>query len=113
MLHIPLLRHGKPYRSLDVVRAPHYQTRQPFVEISQANLGLIRRDLLEQEAVLLGVPESELEKIDEQPASIFQRFRPTLPWEPTTRPNHKRKLRYRRRSERNVRSILDYIGSGG
>jgi cytidylate kinase len=34
------------------------------------------RELLEQEAVRLGVPEAELEKIDEQPASIFQRFRP-------------------------------------
>ncbi len=34
------------------------------------------RELLEQEAVRLGVPEAELEKIDEHPASIFQRFRP-------------------------------------
>src|SRR5207249_4915486 len=34
------------------------------------------RELLEQEAVRLGVPEAELEKIDEQPAGIFQRFRP-------------------------------------
>lgn len=51
MLHIPLLRHGKPYRSLDVTRVPHYQTRQPFVEISQANVGLLRRDLLEQDSV--------------------------------------------------------------
>jgi cytidylate kinase len=34
------------------------------------------RELLEQEAMHLGVPEAELEKIDEQPASIFQRFRP-------------------------------------
>jgi cytidylate kinase len=34
------------------------------------------RDLLEQEAVRLGVPEAEVEKIDEQPAGIFQRFRP-------------------------------------
>jgi cytidylate kinase len=34
------------------------------------------RDLLEQEAVRLGVPKAELEKIDEQPAGIFQRFRP-------------------------------------
>jgi cytidylate kinase len=34
------------------------------------------RDLLEQEAVRLGVPEAALEKIDEQPAGIFQRFRP-------------------------------------
>src|SRR5713101_9625050 len=50
MLHIPLLRHGKPYRSLDVVRTPHYRTREPFVEISQANVGLIRRDLLDLDA---------------------------------------------------------------
>jgi CMP/dCMP kinase len=34
------------------------------------------RELLEQEAVRLGVPESELEKIDERGAGIFQRFHP-------------------------------------
>jgi len=34
------------------------------------------RELLEQEAVRLGVPEAELEKIDERGAGIFQRFRP-------------------------------------
>jgi cytidylate kinase len=34
------------------------------------------RELLEQEAIRLGVTEAELEQIDEQPASIFQRFRP-------------------------------------
>ena len=34
------------------------------------------RELLEQEAVRLGVPQAELEKIDEQPAGIFERFRP-------------------------------------
>ncbi len=39
-------------------------------------LHLCDRELLEQEAVRLGVAEAELEKIDEQPASIFQRFRP-------------------------------------
>lgn len=48
MLHIPILRHGRPYESLDVARVPHHATREPFVEISQANLGLIRRDLLDQ-----------------------------------------------------------------
>ena len=32
-------------QSLDVVRVPHHRTREPFVEISQANAGLIRRDL--------------------------------------------------------------------
>jgi cytidylate kinase len=34
------------------------------------------RDLLEQEAARLGVSAAELEQVDEQPAGIFQRFRP-------------------------------------
>jgi acyl-CoA reductase-like NAD-dependent aldehyde dehydrogenase len=48
MLHIPILRRGEPYKSLDVARVPHHQTRELFVEISQANAGLIRRDLRDQ-----------------------------------------------------------------
>jgi hypothetical protein len=48
MLHIPILRQGEPYKSLDVARVPHHQTRELFVEISQANSGLIRRDLRDQ-----------------------------------------------------------------
>jgi aldehyde dehydrogenase family protein len=44
-LHIPVLRQGRPYRSLDVARVPHFRTREPFVEVSQANSGLVRRDL--------------------------------------------------------------------
>src|SRR6185295_5432487 len=48
MLHIPILRRGRPYQSLDVTRVAHHRTREPFVEISQANVGLIRRDLLDQ-----------------------------------------------------------------
>lgn len=34
------------------------------------------RELLEQEAVRLGVPETEIEKIDERPAGVFKRFHP-------------------------------------
>ena len=48
MLHIPILRWGKPYRSVNQVVTPHFRTREPFVTMSQANLGLIRRDLLKQ-----------------------------------------------------------------
>ena len=54
MLHIPLLRRGEPYRSLDVSRTPHYRTGEPFVEISQANVGLIRRDLLRSGGIARG-----------------------------------------------------------
>ena len=50
MLHIPILRRGEPYKSLDRARVPHHQTRDLFVEISQANSGLIRRDLRDQQA---------------------------------------------------------------
>ncbi len=50
MLHIPILRKGTPYKSIDQQRVPHYRTRETFVEVSQANPGLIRRDLLDQES---------------------------------------------------------------
>lgn len=47
MIHVPVLRRGRPYRSLDVARVPHFRSREPFAEVSQANAGLVRRDLLE------------------------------------------------------------------
>jgi hypothetical protein len=50
MIKIPILRHGEPYTSLDLARVAHYQTREVFVEISNANPGLIRRDLRDQAA---------------------------------------------------------------
>jgi hypothetical protein len=49
MLHIPILRQGAEYRSLDIARVPHHQSRELFVEVSQANAGLIRRDLSHQD----------------------------------------------------------------
>ena len=49
MLNIPILRQGTPYTSLDISRVAHHQTRDIFVEVSQANAGLIRRDLSKQE----------------------------------------------------------------
>jgi acyl-CoA reductase-like NAD-dependent aldehyde dehydrogenase len=48
MIHLPILRHGNPYKSLDIARVPHHQTREIFVEVSQANPGLIRHDLGQQ-----------------------------------------------------------------
>ena len=41
MLHFPILRKGEPYKSVDTIRTPHHRTREMFVEISQANPGLI------------------------------------------------------------------------
>lgn len=52
MLSIPILRHGNPYQSLDIARVPHHQSREIFVEVSQANAGLIRRDLGRQDVAV-------------------------------------------------------------
>ncbi len=74
MLHIPILRHGKPYRSVDLSRVPDFRTRQPLVEISQANAGLIRRDLLDQETgrkALAALSTEELIAMCRQAADYF------------------------------------------
>lgn len=80
MLHIPILRHGQPYRSVDVQRVPDFRTREPFVEISQANAGLIRRDLLDQETgrrALAAFTTDQLIAMCKQAAEYF--MRDTLP----------------------------------
>ena len=74
MLHIPILRKGEPYKSLDVARVSHHQTGEPFVEISQANVGLIRRDLRDQQSArekLAAFSTSELVAMCERAADIF------------------------------------------
>jgi len=80
MIHIPILRKGVPYRSLDTVRTPHYRTREDFVEISIANVGLIRRDLLDQRSAreaLAAFSTPELIGISRRAADIF--LNETLP----------------------------------
>jgi hypothetical protein len=63
MLHIPILRWGEPYRSLEVARAVHYRTREPFAEVSQANVGLIRRDLRAQGAARAALSKFTVEEL--------------------------------------------------
>jgi acyl-CoA reductase-like NAD-dependent aldehyde dehydrogenase len=73
-LHVPILRGGSPYRSLDTIRTVHYRTREPFVEISQANVGLIRRDLRNQaeaKATFAGSGAKELYRICSHAAALF------------------------------------------
>src|SRR3954467_4474953 len=74
MLPIPILRRGVPYRSVEVSQTPDMRTGQPFVEISQANVGLIRRDLLQQtesRAALAAFSSRELIAICKRAADIF------------------------------------------
>ena len=80
MIHIPILRKGTPYKSIDVARVPHYRTRETFVEMSQANAGLIRRDLLEQDkmrAALTAFTTDQLLAMCKQAAEYY--MHDTLP----------------------------------
>jgi len=45
MLHIPLLRHGKPYTSIETTTLLHHATGAHIAQVSLANPGLIRRDI--------------------------------------------------------------------
>jgi acyl-CoA reductase-like NAD-dependent aldehyde dehydrogenase len=83
MVHLPILRHGVPYRSVDVATVVNHRTRQPFVQVSQANTGLIRRDLLRQDdarAELAKIPASKLVAMAARAAELF--VTGTLPLDP-------------------------------
>ncbi len=43
--HIPALRRGKPYASLDTVSVNDCRTGEPLARISQVNAGVVRKDL--------------------------------------------------------------------
>jgi hypothetical protein len=45
MLHLPILRAGRPYRSLNTVRVTDIRNGRPLADVSQANRGLISKDL--------------------------------------------------------------------
>jgi len=45
MLHIPVLRWGQPYTSIDVDPVVHFSTGEPIASVSRANGGLIQRDM--------------------------------------------------------------------
>jgi acyl-CoA reductase-like NAD-dependent aldehyde dehydrogenase len=44
MLHLPVLRWGQPYTSLETDEVVHFATGEPIARVSRANGGLIQRD---------------------------------------------------------------------
>ncbi|HEY7444905.1 MAG TPA: aldehyde dehydrogenase family protein, partial [Vicinamibacterales bacterium] len=45
MLHLPVLRWGQPYTSMEVDQVVHFMTGEPIARVSRANGGLIQRDM--------------------------------------------------------------------
>lgn len=47
--HLPALRRGKPYDSLDKVQVKDHRTGEVMAEVSQVNAGILRKDLARQD----------------------------------------------------------------
>lgn len=43
--HLPALRRGQPYQSLESVEVVNHRTGQPLARVSQVNAGIVRKDL--------------------------------------------------------------------
>src|SRR5436305_12664737 len=74
MIHIPVLRWGEPYKSLDVDKVVHFATGEPLAEVSRANGGLIERDMRHAQRardVLREVPIPELIQRIKKAADLY------------------------------------------
>ena len=75
MIHFPILRWGSPYTSLEVDKVVHFDTGEPVAEVSQANPGLVARDMKKAgraREVLLEVPSAELLGMVKKGANLFR-----------------------------------------
>ncbi len=80
MIHLPVLRWGKPYESLEVDQVVHFLTGEAMARVSQANPGLLQRDLRRaaqaRDVLRQFRPQELLEKI-KQAADLY--LKETLP----------------------------------
>lgn len=63
MLHIPVIRWGEPYKSLETDKVVHFDTGEELAEVGQANGGLVQRDMRKVQGarnVLRDVPVKDL-----------------------------------------------------
>ena len=74
MIHFPILRWGSPYRSLEVDKVVHFATGEPVAEVSQANPGIVARDVrkaVRAREVLREVPAADLAAMVKRAAELF------------------------------------------
>ena len=74
MLNIPVIRWGKPYESLEVAEVIHFDTGEPIAKVSQANGGIVQRDLRkahQARAALRDIPCNELIDMCKKAGELF------------------------------------------
>ncbi len=74
MVHFPILRWGKPYKSLELDQVSRFDTGEPVAEVSQANPGIVARDMKKAERAreaLREVPAADLLAMVKKGAELF------------------------------------------
>ena len=74
MIHFPVLRWGEPYQSLETEKVVHFATGEELAEVSQANGGLVERDLRKAQRArdaLREIPIPELVGMVQKAGGLF------------------------------------------
>ncbi len=74
MIHIPVLRWGEPYKSLDVDKVVHFISGEELAEVGRANGGLVERDMRHAwraRAVLREIPPRELLQMVKKAGELY------------------------------------------
>src|SRR5438552_3142685 len=80
MFHLPVLRWGQPYTSLEVDEVAHFATGEPIAKVSRDNGGLVQRDARKAQRardVLREIPIDELIRRVRQAGTLYMNA--TLP----------------------------------
>ena len=76
MINIPALRWGKPYTSLETDTVVHFDTGEELAVVSQANAGLVERDMRHAQRardVLREIAPHELIAMVKQAAELYMK----------------------------------------
>src|SRR5262245_15149744 len=74
MIHIPVIRWGEPYKSLDLDKVVHFDSGEVLAEVSRANGGLVERDMRHAKRareVLREIPIPELMQMIKKAADFY------------------------------------------
>jgi acyl-CoA reductase-like NAD-dependent aldehyde dehydrogenase len=74
MIHIPVLRWGEPYKSMEIDKVVHFSSGEVLAEVSRANAGLVERDMRHARRardVLREIPIPELLQMVKKAADLY------------------------------------------
>jgi acyl-CoA reductase-like NAD-dependent aldehyde dehydrogenase len=72
--HLPAIRRGKPYESLDSVEVVNHRTGQPMARVSQVNAGILRKDLAKIGEARASLKKFTVEQLIEITAQAGEHF---------------------------------------